>query len=99
MGSGKAIDTNHFRVICANILGSPYGTSSPISINPETGERYVTFDNFLTFSCRYAKKFPQITPRDQALVHKLLIESLGIDKVEAIVGSSLGMHRCVLFSH
>lgn len=77
VGPEKAINTDKMRVICSNILGSPYGTSSPLSIDPTTGTRY-------------ARNFPQITPRDQAVVHKLLLQYLGVHEVEAVIGSSLG---------
>ena len=40
MGPGKAFDPNKFFIFCANVAGSPYGTASPVSINPDTGEPY-----------------------------------------------------------
>lgn len=40
MGPSKAFDPNRFFILCANVAGSPYGTVSPISINPDTGEPY-----------------------------------------------------------
>ena len=40
MGPGKAFDPKQFFVLCANVAGSPYGTISPVSINPDTGEPY-----------------------------------------------------------
>ena len=40
MGPGKAFDSNRFFIVCANVAGSPYGTISPVSINPDTGEPY-----------------------------------------------------------
>ena len=40
MGRGKAFDPNRFFIICANTLGSPYGSASPVTINPETGKQY-----------------------------------------------------------
>eukprot|EP01050_Picozoa_sp_SAG11_P016543 SAG11_NODE_2269_length_3596_cov_2.380612_3_plen_200_part_00 len=51
VGPGSHIDTNRFRVLCAGNLGGPFGTTSPISMNPSTGRPY-GFD------------FPQITPGD-----------------------------------
>lgn len=64
-------------VICANILGSHYGTTGPLHINPATGQPY------------YAD-FPKITMRDMVNCHKLLAEHLGIRKIHALVGSSVG---------
>lgn len=40
MGPGKAFDPKKYFIFCGNCLGSPYGTASPITINPETGEQY-----------------------------------------------------------
>lgn len=40
MGRGKAFDPSKFFIFCANVLGSPYGTASPITINPDTGKMY-----------------------------------------------------------
>ena len=40
MGPGKAFDPNRFLILCANVAGSPYGTISPVSTNPDTGEPY-----------------------------------------------------------
>lgn len=40
MGPGKAFDQNRFFILCANVSGSPYGTISPVSIDPDTGEPY-----------------------------------------------------------
>lgn len=40
MGRGKAFDPNRFFIFCGNVLGSPYGSASPITLNPDTGEPY-----------------------------------------------------------
>eukprot|EP01127_Copromyxa_protea_P018744 TRINITY_DN5972_c0_g1_i2.p1 TRINITY_DN5972_c0_g1~~TRINITY_DN5972_c0_g1_i2.p1 ORF type:complete len:425 (+),score=72.50 TRINITY_DN5972_c0_g1_i2:152-1276(+) len=77
VGPGKWIDTTKYRVISPNVLGSTYGLTSPASINPETGKLYGKF-------------FPQITTADQASLVKLLLDHLQIDRIEAIIGASLG---------
>lgn len=51
LGSGKAFDTSRYLVFCANVLGSPYGSTSSLSINPDTGRAY-------------GPDFPQTTIRD-----------------------------------
>ena len=51
MGRGKVFDPSRFFIFCANVLGSPYGTASPITINPDTGSPY-------------GPEFPQTTVRD-----------------------------------
>ena len=77
IGEGGYVDTNRFFVVCASILGSPFGTTSPVSLDPATGRPF-------------GRNFPQITPADQARVHALLLDHLGIERVHAVVGASLG---------
>ncbi|MDB5115074.1 MAG: metX [Mucilaginibacter sp.] len=67
---------DHF-IVCANILGSAYGTTNPLSINPVTGQPY-----FLSF--------PKITVRDMIKAHQLLAKHLEITSVEVLIGGSLG---------
>ncbi|SDS95943.1 homoserine O-acetyltransferase [Mucilaginibacter mallensis] len=66
----------HF-IVCANILGSPYGTSNPLSENPVTGQSYYL-------------AFPQFTVRDIIKAHQQLAEHLKIDQIEILIGGSLG---------
>ena len=77
VGPGKGIDTEKHFVICVNILGSCMGSSGPSSINPETGTEY-------------ALDFPMITIGDMVRAQKALIDSLGIKKLLAVVGGSVG---------
>ncbi len=77
IGPGKGIDTNKYFVICANVLGGCQGTTGPGHINPETGERFC-----LTF--------PFLTVSDIAAVHSELVTHLGIKRLLAVVGGSLG---------
>lgn len=77
VGPGKAIDTNLYHVICANVLGGCQGTTGPSSIDPHTGEQF-------------GPDFPVITVQDIVQVHNALLDELGIDKVLAVVGGSLG---------
>jgi homoserine O-acetyltransferase/O-succinyltransferase len=77
VGPGKGIDTNRYFVICANILGGCQGTTGPSSLNPATGRPY-------------GLEFPLITVSDLVNVHKALVDSLGIEKLLAVVGGSLG---------
>jgi len=71
----------HF-IVCANILGSPYGTSNPHSINHVTGQPYYL-------------SFPQYNVRDIVKAHQLLATHLKIDKVEILLGGSLGGQQAV----
>ncbi|MCG8566674.1 MAG: homoserine O-acetyltransferase [Desulfobacterales bacterium] len=77
VGPDKGIDTEKYFVICINILGSCCGSSGPSSINPETG-------------VEYALDFPLITIGDMVKAQKALVESLGIEKLLAVVGGSVG---------
>lgn len=79
---GRFLDpTRHF-VICANILGSPYGTTAPLHTNPETGRPYYG-------------DFPAFTIRDMVRAHRLLADALGIGRIEALIGSSVGGFQAV----
>lgn len=73
----KFLDPAKYFIISANILGSHYGTTGPLEINPETGEPY--YD-----------KFPFITMRDMVNAHMVLAEALEITSVRAVIGSSIG---------
>lgn len=77
IGPGKALDTNRYFVICINCLGSCKGTTGPASINPKTGRPY-------------GLSFPVITIEDIIKAQKAVIEHLGIKKLLAAVGGSMG---------
>ncbi|MCV9387518.1 homoserine O-acetyltransferase family protein [Reichenbachiella ulvae] len=73
----SALSPEKYFIVCANILGSPYGTTSPLTTNPETGEPYYS-------------DFPLYTIRDMVHAHKLLRDHLGIKKVAIGLGGSMG---------
>ena len=77
IGPGKAIDTNRWFVICSNILGSCYGTTGPASINPATGKPY-------------GMSFPVVTVSDWVKIQAMLLDQLGIARLHAVIGGSLG---------
>jgi homoserine O-acetyltransferase/O-succinyltransferase len=77
VGPGKSIDTNKFFVVCSNILGGCRGTTGPNSTDPRTGKPY-------------GANFPLITLADIVNLQARLIDHLGIDKLHAVVGGSLG---------
>lgn len=80
--AGACLDPTKYFVICANILGSPYGTVSPLHENPATGEPYYT-------------DFPKVTIRDMVRAHALLANYLEIDRVKALVGCSVGGFQAI----
>ena len=79
---GRFLDPNKYFIVCANFLGSHYGTTSPLSINPTTDEKWY-YD------------FPRITVRDMVTCHRLLAKHLGIDRVKLLIGSSIGGFQCM----
>ena len=77
IGPGKAIDTERFFVVCANTLGGCYGSTGPGSVNPEIGRKY-------------GADFPDLTVEDIAASGYYLMRELGVNKLHAAVGSSMG---------
>jgi homoserine O-acetyltransferase len=77
VGPGKAFDTDEYFVICANIIGGCKGSTGPASINPATGRPY-------------ALSFPVVTVKDMVDAQKRLIDHLGIERLYAVVGGSMG---------
>ena len=77
VGPGKPIDTNQYAVICANILGSCYGSTGPTSINPMTG-------------IPWGLNFPMVTIGDMVRAQQRLISHLGIRRLHAVIGGSVG---------
>src|SRR6204780_5606704 len=77
IGPGKGFDTDQHFVICSNILGGCKGTTGPASINPATGEPW-------------AMSFPVVTVADMVRLQKMLTDSLGIRKLLAVAGGSMG---------
>ncbi|MDD3885700.1 MAG: homoserine O-acetyltransferase [Victivallaceae bacterium] len=77
VGPGKYLDTNRYFVICANVPGGCSGSTGPRSIDPDTGKPYNL-------------NFPVITIRDMVRAEKRLIDHLGIGRLLAVVGGSMG---------
>jgi len=77
VGPGKPIDSDKYFVICINNLGSCFGSTGPTSINEQTGKSY-------------RASFPEITMGDMVNSQKRLIEFLGIERLYAVIGNSMG---------
>ncbi|WP_028967481.1 homoserine O-acetyltransferase MetX [Sphingomonas phyllosphaerae] len=77
VGPGKPIDTDRYFVICTNVLGSCMGSTGPASVDPSTGRPY-------------AMAFPVITIRDMVRAQALLLDHLGVARLTAVVGGSMG---------
>ena len=77
VGESKPIDTTKYFVICINSLGSCFGSTGPTSINPETGDQY-------------RLNFPVLTIEDIARSGHEVVKALGLDRLHAVVGASMG---------
>jgi homoserine O-acetyltransferase/O-succinyltransferase len=85
IGEDLAFDTGKYFVVCANILGSCYGTTGPASVNPETGAQWLN-------------DFPVITVRDVVNLHEALRIHLGITSIHMAIGSSIGGYQALEYS-
>lgn len=82
VGEGKKYDPANYFIVCANIIGSCYGSSGPLSINPETKKPFYS-------------SFPQVTIRDMVQAHIILRKHLGIEKINTIIGGSMGGYQAI----
>jgi len=82
VGKGCLFDPGKYFIVCANILGSCYGSTGPLSVNPMTGKPY-------------SLDFPEITIRDQVSAHELLRTYLEIDKIHTAIGGSIGAYQAM----
>lgn len=77
VGPGKAINTECWFVVCSNLLGGCYGSTGPATTDPATGKPY-------------ASQFPVLTIRDLVHAQKRLMDALGLTKLHAVLGGSMG---------
>ena len=82
VGEGFVLDPARYFIVCANILGSRYGSTGPHSINPVTGQPYYS-------------SFPQVTIRDMVKAHILLRMHLDIPAIHLLVGGSMGGYQAM----
>lgn len=85
VGPGKPIDTTRWFVVCSNVLGGCYGTTGPASIDPATGRPY-------------GLSFPMVTIGDWVEVQARLLDRLGIGRLHAVIGGSLGGQQAIEWS-
>lgn len=76
-GESKILNPEKYFIICANVIGSCYGSTGPVDTNPETGAPYY-------------QHFPEVTVRDMVKAHDILRKNLGISKIHLLMGGSLG---------
>jgi len=84
VGEGKPIDPARHFIICANVLGSCLGSSGPASIDPATG-------------APYAMRFPVITIADMIRAQAMLLDHLGVARLAAVIGGSMGGMQALLW--
>ena len=77
IGAGKTFDPARDYIVCANILGSCYGTTGPVSVKPGSSQRY-------------RADFPRVSVRDMVELQRILLDVLGVEFVELVTGPSLG---------
>ncbi|MEJ2686461.1 MAG: homoserine O-acetyltransferase [Gammaproteobacteria bacterium] len=85
IGPGRPIDSDRYYVICVNSLGSCFGSTGPASRNPHTGKRY-------------GLDFPELAVEDIARAAHAVVAGLGIDRLDAVVGASLGGMSALAYS-
>lgn len=85
VGEGMPLDTSRWFVVCANIPGSCYGSTGPLTVNESTGKPW-----FHTF--------PEITTRDIVKSHEILRNHLGINSIRCVIGSSIGGHQALEYA-
>lgn len=85
VGEGLLFDPQRYFIVCANVLGSCYGTTGPASLNPQTGKPWL-------------RNFPLITVRDLINVHEILRNYLGIKRIHTIIGASIGGYQALEYS-
>ena len=85
IGPDLAVDTNRFFVICSNLLGGCYGSTGPASTDPRTGRPYAT-------------DFPILTVGDMVRAQLALLDHLGIERLHASSGASLGGMQSLLLA-
>lgn len=79
-GAGNVFDPEQYFIVCANMIGSCYGSTGPRSRHPETGKGY-------------GKDFPLVSIRDVARAHQVLLKHLDIASIALCVGGSCGGHQ------
>lgn len=82
VGPGYTIDPKNYFIICVNMLGGSYGSTSPLSRDPETGRPY-------------GLNFPLVTTQDNARFFSLVADYLGIGRVRLLLGGSMGGQHCL----
>lgn len=82
IGPGLALDTNRYCVVCTNVIGGCSGSTGPASPHPDDGRAW-------------GSRFPAISIRDQVTTEKQLLDALGLTRLRAVIGGSMGGARAL----
>jgi homoserine O-acetyltransferase/O-succinyltransferase len=82
VGEGHTIDPENYFIVCANFIGSCYGSTGPLSNDPASGKPYYS-------------DFPMVTIRDMVKAHILLRKQLGIERISLVMGGSMGGYQAL----
>jgi len=85
-GEDELFNPEDFFIVCANVIGSPYGSSNPLSTNPLTGQPYYL-------------AFPQFSVRDLVNAHRLLADHLGLTQIHTLIGGSMGGQQALEWAY
>jgi homoserine O-acetyltransferase len=86
LGPGRAFDTDKYFFVCSNILGSCYGSTCPVSINPSTGQSY-------------GKDFPDVSVKDTVRLQlSMLKDDLQVESIQCVIGGSFGGMQSMEFA-
>lgn len=85
VGPGLLMDPEKYFIVCANVIGSCYGTTGPLDIDPNSGKTWL-------------HRFPMITVRDLVEAHELLRQQLNIKSIHMIIGGSIGAFQAIEWS-
>lgn len=77
LGTGKTFDPSRFFIVCINLLGSPYGSCSSVTVDKATGKPY-------------GPSFPLVTVKDDLGIQKLVLDYLGVKSILSAIGGSMG---------
>src|SRR5699024_11037126 len=79
LGPGRALDTDAWCIVCTNVIGGCQGSTGPASEHPDGG--------------RWGSRFPAISIRDQVTAEKQFLDALGVSRIHAVLGGSMGGAR------
>jgi homoserine O-acetyltransferase len=85
VGDDKFFNGHNYFIVCANVIGSCYGSTGPLSVDPQSGTPYFS-------------KFPYVTVKDMVAAHDKLRNYLGINRIYAVIGSSIGGFQAIEYA-